>query len=500
MNTESLLRRPRAGLPGARPRLTATLAIVGLAVAAPGQAQMRVPIPDLGTGTYMGQQGGLYPGGTNLPPAAHAAAALAEALQVVPRDASGAPNDASGLIGMVCLGMSNASQEFEDLERAIDADPDRNAKLVVANTCAGGQSAEFMDETSDLYWSVIAPQRLAATGIDPDQVQVGWLKQVYGSVPNPTFPDHALALRDSLADVVRVARGRYPNLRLLYVSSRIYGGYSGAGSTGEPVTYESGYAQKWLIEQQINGDPGLNYDPGSGPVVAPLLLWGPYLWADGPNPNGQGTTWLPGDYEPDTVHPSAAGEAKVGALLTAFFADEPSASWLDGRADSRLAVLDADADSYVDANAPGSNFGLATELQIVGGAAPRRAWLRFVMSEPAADLLHAKFVVRDINTSTAPTVALASDTAWGETSLTFANAPPIDGGTISSGSGWTRENCPSFNLTPSLLADADGVLSVVISSPSPMAQRLYSREGTLPPRVILSLRTNDPLFSDGFEQ
>jgi hypothetical protein len=30
-----------------------------------------------------------------------------------------------------------------------------------------------MCETSDLYWSVIAPQRLAATGIDPDQPRRG---------------------------------------------------------------------------------------------------------------------------------------------------------------------------------------------------------------------------------------------------------------------------------------------------------------------------------------
>jgi hypothetical protein len=37
---------------------------------------------------------------------------------------------------------------------------------------------------------------------------------------------------------------------------------------------------RWLIRDQIDGRPDLNPDPGKGPVKAPVLLWGPYLWAD----------------------------------------------------------------------------------------------------------------------------------------------------------------------------------------------------------------------------
>src|ERR1700734_1086414 len=45
-----------------------------------------IALPDLGTGMYKGEQGGLYPGGTNTIPAAHLAAGLKLAKQVQPLD------------------------------------------------------------------------------------------------------------------------------------------------------------------------------------------------------------------------------------------------------------------------------------------------------------------------------------------------------------------------------------------------------------------------------
>lgn len=485
--------------PSALPRLfVATLACALFSISSSSLAQTRIPLPDLGTGSYLGNQGGLYPGGTNVPPGPHAAAALAQAAFVVPRDAAGVPS-ADGLIGFACLGMSNSSQEFEDLERALDADPARNAHVVVVNTCAGGQAAESMDEAADLYWTTLAPGRLASAGIDPDQVQVAWLKQAYLAVPTSAFPAHAVALRDTLGALVRVARARYPNLRIVYVSSRIYGGYAGNGNTGEPISYESGFALKWLVQQQIDGDAALNFDPAAGPAVAPLLLWGPYLWANGATPNGNGTSWLPADFESDTVHPSASGEAKVGALLSAFLATEPSATWLAPAAGAHLVRLLPRADAYVDAAQAASNFGAAGELRLAAGAQPQRSWIGFDNGAPFADLLHAKLVVRDVNTGLAPTLSLASNTSWSEASITHANQPAVDGGVIASGSNWTRENCPSFDVGNGLANDADGALSFVISTPAAGVQRLYSRETALSPLLIVSVRSDNDVFSDGFE-
>ena len=82
-------------------------------------------------------------------------------------------------------------------------------------------------------------------------------------------------------------------------------------------------AEDPLIADQIAGDLDLNPDPTEGSVVAPWLLWGPYLWADGTTPRSDGLRWNREDLETDGVHPAESGEAKVAALLGDFFGHEP---------------------------------------------------------------------------------------------------------------------------------------------------------------------------------
>ncbi len=84
---------------------------------------------------------------------------------------------------------------------------------------------------------------------------------------------------------------------------------------------------RWLIKRQIDGDEKLNYDAQKGDVVAPLLLWGPYLWADGQEPRKTDKlVWKRTDLSPgDGTHPSPAGQKKVGELLLNFFKTDPTA-------------------------------------------------------------------------------------------------------------------------------------------------------------------------------
>jgi hypothetical protein len=64
-------------------------------------------------------------------------------------------------------------------------------------------------------------------------------------------------------------------------------------------------------------------------VKAPLLLWGPYLWADGVTPRQDGLAWLRTDL--GDVHPSESGKKKVAELLLKFFKNDPYARpWFVG--------------------------------------------------------------------------------------------------------------------------------------------------------------------------
>ena len=117
------------------------------------------------------------------------------------------------------------------------------------------------------------------------QVQAVWLKQAlvrqgqYGD-----FPAHARRLQADLVKILQLARQRYPNLRLAYLSSRIYGGYATTPLNPEPYAYEGAFSARWVIQAQVAGDRELNYDPKRGSVKAPWLSWGPDFWANGSTP------------------------------------------------------------------------------------------------------------------------------------------------------------------------------------------------------------------------
>ena len=67
-----------------RPTRLLILLVLWSAFAAPARAQTTglIPINDLGSQTYAGFQGGLYPGGANAPPAAHLGWALVRSAEM----------------------------------------------------------------------------------------------------------------------------------------------------------------------------------------------------------------------------------------------------------------------------------------------------------------------------------------------------------------------------------------------------------------------------------
>lgn len=288
----------------------------------------KTPLNDLGSGTYQSQQGGLYPGGINSRPSVHQAAGLAEAAQVVPRDTSGNVDLMNGKIVLLSIGMSNTKQEWQQFQDDARNDNTINRKLEIFNGAEGGWPAELIKNPNAEYWTRI-DSNLSRENLSPEQVQAVWFKEAHRDTFG-SFPEQAQRLRDDFREIMNILRSRFPNLRVLYASSRIYGGYGNGIKpwVSECWAYETGFAVKWLIEDQINGDTNLNYDPNQGTVNSPWISWGPYTWADGLIPRSDGLIWECSDFEGDGIHPGPDAEVKVSNMLMDFFKnDSTTASW-----------------------------------------------------------------------------------------------------------------------------------------------------------------------------
>jgi hypothetical protein len=292
----------------------------------PRESTDLIPLTELGTAMYHGESGGLYPGGKNQPPAVHRKAGLAQAREIVPRDAQGRPAP-EGKIVLLSVGMSNTTMKFQAFQRLAAEDRGLNPHLVLVDGAQGGQVAWITANAKMPFWEVV-DQRLQAAGVTPNQVQAAWVLQANPG-PRRPFPAESRELQQNLADTLRVMRDRFPYLRIVYLSSRTYGGYATTPLNPEPFAYEGGFSVKWLIADQIAGKAELNYDSARGPVRAPWLAWGPYLWANGIKPNRDGLKYVREDYtEQDGTHPTPSGRRKVAERLLAFLkGDATSQSW-----------------------------------------------------------------------------------------------------------------------------------------------------------------------------
>ncbi len=329
-----LLRRGALGLILA---FLATLVYAGPAAGLQGERDIdcslpptgKVPLTDLGSDTYLGAQGGLYPEGSNSVPDSHLAVGLRRAAQIQPLDESGEP-DPDGAIGFASIGFSNPQREFQEFEPLVPQTPNFVPEFRAVNLAQGGQHILTWASPGSRPWENV-PEFLDRAGVTAEQIQGVWLKQVVrnGTAPDMPFPESAAFFRDKLIEVVTLLQEEFPNLQVIYLSSRVYGGWNNVSSPSpEPDAYEEGFGVKWLIEEQIAGNPLLNADPEAGAVVAPWLAWGPYLWADGTNPRSDGLTWACNEFRAsDGAHLDGGGNLKVANMLLAFLQTEPTAAW-----------------------------------------------------------------------------------------------------------------------------------------------------------------------------
>ena len=321
---------------------------------------------------YLGHYPGLLYENANTASGDHEAAGVAAALSIQPLDANGHPSP-RGKIVAVTAGESNTTEESCDgvfpacfplsfigqwrddraanhLTLAI-VDGAASGRVVLTWTCdkgicpwytgADGTVLAHVENQYDRVLNTI----LIPNGLTEEQVQIAIFDEAATKLPILSLFDggpksDAYILEANLAKAIRAARHRWPNLKQVFVNSRIYAGYNAFKELNpEPFAYEGGFAVKWLIEAQVVQRRTGVVDPVAGDLLGnglPWIGWAAYIWGNG-NSNPAGSTalsWSPwvsrqdiGDYQTDNLHPNRNGIQLVGTALDNFFLSSQYSPW-----------------------------------------------------------------------------------------------------------------------------------------------------------------------------
>jgi hypothetical protein len=211
-----------------------------------------------------------------------------------------------------------------------------HSSLVIVNGAQSSDDADKWTSPTAAAFNMVRDQRLTPAGVTEQQVQIVWIENAikHPTVSLPSSGADAYALESDLAATVRAVKVRYPNVKEVFISSRIYAGYATTTQNPEPYAYESGFSVQWLVQAQIHQMETGVIDPVAGDLnengVAPWIAWGPYNWADGATPNSDGLFYLRSDFDPDGTHPNHNGTTKVGnRLLNFFLGSEFTKCWFD---------------------------------------------------------------------------------------------------------------------------------------------------------------------------
>ncbi len=148
-----------------------------------------------------------------------------------------------GRIAFISISMSNATQEFRSSKKSLTLTR-RSHRWSRSSDCAKEAkrwpNGLIPRRALGLKQSAVSLRR----DISDQQVQVAWIK-LANKGPRGALAEHGRKLEKDTLAVIQNAKSKYPNLRVVYLSSRIYGGYSTGALNPEPYAYESAFAARW---------------------------------------------------------------------------------------------------------------------------------------------------------------------------------------------------------------------------------------------------------------
>jgi len=310
------------------------------------------PLTDYQPGQlYLNKFSGSLYNGSNTPDPQHDIDGRAAAGLIEPLDSNGNPSS-SGAIGVAGIGISNFTDELcgpngptagcdpgSFITQAASY-PGINPNMVLMDCAKGAAYAINWTTLTSTAWTACLNLMSTYYKITPAQVQVvifeagdqsphAAMSSMKGSTcpssPNPSTDPDACVYESYLAPFVRLAKSEFPNLKQIFLQTRIYAGYG----SKEPYAYEMAFGSKWLIQAQINEINNVAIDPLAGDLnyeIGAWTDWGPYTWVSGNNPRLDGWTWPANNMQWDGVHPNQCriagipcGSSHVADMMMSFF-------------------------------------------------------------------------------------------------------------------------------------------------------------------------------------
>jgi hypothetical protein len=145
------------------------------------------------------------------------------------------------------------------------------------------------------------------------------------------------------------------------------------------------------------------------------------------------------------------------------------------------------ADTYSRSDTATTNYGTSPRVSAQNQSGQiRRAYLRFNVSVPAGSAV-TKATLRMYSeaagTSTPVELHGLADTTWGETALTWNNAPALNPAVVAQATGYANNAYVPFDATS--LVSGSGLVSMALSTASSTWEGFTSREGTNKPQLIV---------------
>jgi chitodextrinase len=142
------------------------------------------------------------------------------------------------------------------------------------------------------------------------------------------------------------------------------------------------------------------------------------------------------------------------------------------------------ADDYIDSSNTTAMHGTSTQLRIDGSPLVY-SYLRFDLSSVPGTITGLSLKVFATSSSTAGyAVHGVADNTWSESSLDWANAPPIGSATAGTSGAFSSNTWTSADV--SSLSNGNGLLSMAMVGINSTAVAFSSREGASPPQLVVT--------------